>query len=351
MKISSASDVSIFESAWKMLEKGTDMTAFQTFDWNKLLLEEFFSSKSNTRFADIYLYSIQDGAKVILLAPIIVQKIGMRLLYGGRKKGIYLLGQNSYSDYLNFIYSEFSELAIEQIFTILKRDFKKSTIFIDFLRSDTCLNHYLSKIGKAPNKSSFAVYVDIMSSVEDFNKSLSKSVRQNLRTASNRMQKNNIDYKLEVFSRLQDHDLVIQLEKIYQERATEKNNKHNLDFKHFLFRKIRYLQKKQFTRTYNIITQSMLQMENSILIVVYLNNDIAGYVYGIRDNNAIRVMQNCFNSQYKFYSPMFKGVYDFISDECTNHKLSISQIDFTRGEEDYKYKLGGKKVELVHYTI
>ena len=93
----------------------------------------------------------------------------------------------------------------------------------------------------------------------------------------------------------------------------------------------------------------MQYMPNSCLIVVYLNSKVTGYLYGLRDGTIIRIMQNCFDEKYKFYSPMFRGTYDFIL-SCYE-TCDVTAIDFTRGNEEYKYKLGGIETKLYTYII
>ena len=92
-------------------------------------------------------------------------------------------------------------------------------------------------------------------------------------------------------------------------------------------------------------------MKNSVLVVVKLNNETVGYLYGLRDDKAIRIMQNCFKVQYAFYSPLFRGAYDFILNQIKNPQNGINQVDFTRGDEPYKIKLGGGQMPLHHYIL
>lgn len=100
----------------------------------------------------------------------------------------------------------------------------------------------------------------------------------------------------------------------------------------------------------NIVEASMQNMENSFAVIVKLQDEIVGYIYGLREKRGvIRILQNCVNEDYKFYSPMFRGIYDYISDNCGN--CDINDIDFTRGDEEYKYKLGGKEVKLYSFVI
>ena len=71
----------------------------------------------------------------------------------------------------------------------------------------------------------------------------------------------------------------------------------------------------------------------------------------MRDSDAVRIMHNCVKEEYSFYSPMFKRAYDFICEEINNKRYNVTQIDFTRGDENYKFQLGGEALFLNHYAI
>ncbi len=49
------------------------------------------------------------------------------------------------------------------------------------------------------------------------------------------------------------------------------------------------------------------------------------------------------------YSPVFRACYDFITKEAIENNLEW--LDFTSGDEDYKYKLNGKEMILYSYKI
>ena len=95
----------------------------------------------------------------------------------------------------------------------------------------------------------------------------------------------------------------------------------------------------------------MLNMRDSFTLLVELNDKIVGYIYGIKDNNnVVRIMQNCVDEDYKYYSPMFRGIYDYII-ESISKENGLKEIDFTRGDEEYKYKLGGRDTKLYDFEL
>ena len=95
----------------------------------------------------------------------------------------------------------------------------------------------------------------------------------------------------------------------------------------------------------------MISNASGVTVIAYLNGVPAGYMYGLRDADAVRIMHNCVKEEYKFYSPMFKGAYDFICEEINHKRYHVTQIDFTRGNETYKLQLGGQELILHNYAI
>ena len=343
--ITSVKEFETLASIWKELDSGEDMTAFQSYDWNRLLIEEFFSDLYNRLFAKVKIYIAVKRGKAIMILPVIVQKITLKILWWGRKKGSYILGEGSFSDYLNFVYLNFDEQALNEIVNKLPRP-----LSFNCIRCETDIAKYFDKMNGIIHTSP-SVFVELESCVEDYLAKLSKSVRQNLRTASNRINKAELTYNLCVFDGKLDVQLAKELICMHDIRAKTKNNKHDRKGLHWISRWIRNKYKEYQNRHYNIVYSSMISNASGVTIVPYINGAPVGYMYGMKDNKAIRIMHNCFKEEYKFYSPMFKGAFDFICEEMQSKKYKVKQIDFTSGNEIYKFQLGGKELLLNNYYI
>lgn len=343
--IMSIKDFEALEEAWKQLENGRGMTAFQTYEWNHLLIEEFFGLLYNRLFAEVKCYVVTEDQKAIAILPVIIQKRNAKLKWWGRKKGTYILGDGSWSDYLNFICNEPNAQAWELILNNLPRP-----LFFNSLRTDTEICQFLDDHGGVSVQRP-SVFVPLMSDAAEYLASLSKSVKQNLRTAANRMNKAGLVYELRIEDGKLDASLANELICMHDERARIKNLRQQKKDLHWVSRNIRTIYREYQNKQYNIIYHSMISNTSGVTVIVYLNGVPAGYLYGMRDCDAVRVMHNCFKEEYRFYSPMFKGSYDFICEEINTKKHNVTQIDFTRGSEDYKFQLGGKELLINNYSI
>lgn len=348
VEIKNVVDFKKIEHRWKIAESGVDMTVFQSYEWNKLLYLEWENYKYNNIGSRIEMFVIENES-VTMIFPALVQSYSSRLKAGlGRDAGVYLLGQESYSDYLNIIYNEFSKELFSELLLTIRNRYPGLKIHLFNVREDTNTYNYLIDRYQIVN-STVSVYIDIPKSDSEFNKTLSKHTKQNLRTALNRMNKDDMQYEWHTADCISDKEKLECLSQIHRRRMITKN----YDTSSLKRRVVSWinLQPLLYKEQYNNIVQnSMCTMNNSFVEVVELQGNIVGYIYGLKDKEGvIRILQNCIDEKYAFYSPMFRGIYDFIIEHCGSKELR--KLDFTRGDEEYKYKLGGKEIKLYDFII
>lgn len=348
IRINKVEDFNKLCSVWKKAEKGCEMTVFQSLDWNKLLFLEWEKSRYNKLFSYVEVYMIKTSTYKMLI-PVIVQVHSTNLKGGlGRKKGIYILGQGSYSDYLNIVYDNFSSSMFSMLIKNIREKYPRLRLHLFNIREDTALYDYLRENYESVGDT-ISVAVCIPNSIEEFNQSISKHTRQNLRTALNRMTKDSMQYEWIENSVINDERVLDELVRIHMKRMKTKNA-NDEDFIHKMMAHFRLKLVLCKEKNNNIVCESMKSMKNSFVVIVKLQGRVVGYIYGLKDKKGvIRIMQNCVDEDYKFYSPMFRGIYDYILSICGNKE--IKEIDFTRGDEEYKYKLGGIETKLYDYSL
>lgn len=349
IEINDSLDLEKLCDTWKKIEKSEDMTIFQSYNWNCLLFEEEKKKRLSNFYTKIVVVVVEANDETVGILPLIIQKHGNKTKWFGRNKGLYILGNGSWSDYLNVVYSDSFKIEyFKALIDYLKENYKGYTFYITDVREHTKFADYLSSSDASPSESEVAVQVEKMESKEEYEKSLSKHTRQNLRTAKNRMDKAEIKYEVKVLGMIDDDDLIQKLIEVHVARMAEKNMV-TTDLIHKISSHIRIRYRKKQEHRNNVVAESMKRMEESCLVIVYLNDDIAGYLYGLRDGSVIRIMQNCVLDEYKFYSPLFRGAYDFILDQYSDESIRV--VDFTRGDEQYKYNLGGVEIKLGSWDV
>lgn len=346
--ISNEDDLKSAIKSWTILENAPEMTVYQSYEWNRLLVKEWSGWNLHSLYSSCVVYMAYDGEDPIMIIPLIIQKISTKNKWFGAEKGIYLLGYGSYSDYQNVIYDTFNPDAFEELIKRIKGDYKGYTIFLTNIREDTSLAKFLISHGNEIYSERVAVSVKKRSSVEEYQADLSKQTKQNLRTALNRMNRDEVKFDPKVLGKIEDKSVIDELTRIHIDRLIIKTE-NNDDLAHRASSSIRNTMIKQREEKNNIIKYAMSELDNSFLLIVFIDEQIAGYLYGLREQNCIRVMQNCFDDQFKFYSPMFRASYDYIL--STYNDPNIEEVDFTRGNEDYKYRLGGTEIKLYEFRL
>ena len=159
--INNTHDLEQFREKWKEIEKGSDMTIFQSYDWNILLVEEEKKRKFSSYFSKIVVLSIYNSDCFVGLVPLIVQKHSNKTKWFGRKRGIYILGHASWSDYLNIIYSDdFASEHFNYIMNFIKQKYNGYTLYVTDIREETRFYEYLLRENAANYHTRVAVQVE-----------------------------------------------------------------------------------------------------------------------------------------------------------------------------------------------
>ena len=349
-KIENASQFLKCQQNWEKLETGKNMTVFQSYRWNQLLVEQWLSFTYNRLFSEIIIVEGRENGVVKIIAPLIIQKHSLGYKWLGRLRGIYFLGLESYSDYMNVIYDRIDESSFSQIILSIKEKYPTLPIYFNEVRESTEFCQWCIKQNPEVRKT-VSIAVPLPAGVDQYHAMLSKNTKQNLRTALNRMHKADLEYEIQVLHKISDDKLIEELDRMHIARVEQKDARLKMRLLRYVsnYLRGRYLAAKD--RKYSITKNSMKRIDESVIILSKLNGNIAGYMYGLKDRQEIRIMQNCFKDEYAFYSPMFRGAYDYIIETIRNDNSDITVVDFTRGDETYKYKLGGVERMLYHFTF
>lgn len=319
----------LIQEEWISLEVGEEMTLFQSYKWYQMLARQYVPTDTEY-FESIYALVKSDG-QPCMIAPLWIVKKSFRFV---NQKGIYLLGRNSFSDYLNFIYLYFDECAFDFLLNDLSRKYDMSLYVFENLRENTSLyRHILEKYEVRKNKDYPCVGLDLPSSVDDYHNMLSKNSRQNLRTANNRLKKNKKILKYDFDDKLTDPNRCIALR---ESKLVAKYARVPLyvKYKYRILNRLRY---------HFPIVIPILDYSESKVMTAY---DEEGYLraffnYGYDvSGTRVRVMAAGTDLDFAYYSPGMLLMYNFILKSIVDGK--IKEIDFTRGDEKYKFSLGGQ---------
>lgn len=333
---------------WTILEQGKDMTGFQQYAWYTIINEQY-KAKANFIPGKVVYVVAYENEKVRMIAPLIIVKTPSIMEKFYIESGAHILGKWGYTDYLNFIYDDFSEECFEKIVEFVRKTFRIEFFNIHQILPNTAIHDYLDK--RYPESVLFdgdCAKIPVRGSFEEYHKGLSKGVRQSLRTAQNRADKSGTDIHYEVHRQISEKDAQEFLD-IYYERQIAKNSgaaKGNLKTRTLAFAK--KLERRKGER-YNFIKNAMMKAENGFLLGCYSGKTKIGLCFGCEDNYAIRITAVGFRHDYARYSPCMLCIFNYIRDTYADGSIKI--FDLLKGTEQYKFSLGAERFSIRYYRI
>lgn len=330
------------KKAWKELESGDDMTVFQHYDWYKYVNALYEKEHAKKLFREWVYLLVVDNEQPIMIAPIQIIKAGAQYKNVGLARGAYFIGRQGYSDYLNFIYRDFSENAARSIFNYLKSERKLNRVCFEQLLENTDLYHFLVKEFNYTQSECYCASLELPETFEEYRKLLSKNTRQNIRTAINRQKRNELALTHEIVYQL-DPDMSDVLMKIREQRLAEKrkNSSTNASIKGRIYGKFRGLVVKLFSAEQDVINESC----NPWCFLVKDGDRIVSYFWGMRNDyrDEYYVILAGVDKDYTWYSPSLSHLYLFIQEQYESGDKKVKVLDFTRGGERYKEDMGASK--------
>ena len=168
--------------------------------------------------------------------------------------------------------------------------------------------------------------------------SLSSSVRQNIRTAYNRMRRDGVDYRLEVFDAAHpvSDEVWGKIMDLYFDRL----------FSQYKSEKIHsWFSKRRMRRRYYKLKHDTLSLHyllNSFIAVLWNGDRVMAFMNGLTtyDRTRVSIPRLAIDAGYRFYSPGYVLITEVIRYIAAHPTLK--ELDLSRGDERYKLDMGGQ---------
>lgn len=243
-------------------------------------------------------------------------------------------------DIVDFVYGDIDENTLKNALecVLIEVNLKgKTHVIIDWLPADSrtkkCLEQLIQdgfiecQFGEVPN---YRIPFSAFPSYDDYIGSLSKSVRQNIRTAYNRLNRDAHKLKLNICFGNDNKDRFPEKGlQLYLKGQKARYNHFGISY-WIHFKYIHYL-----SRTMN----ESYSFHASIMI----DDNMAAMMQGYYDENRreIQIPRLAIDSEYSFYSPGYLMICETI--KWLTKNTDIQALDLMRGGEKYKLDLGGQK--------
>ena len=297
---------------WQQLISNDDKRVYQSYDFNKLCYKYRKSSlsaikKRNTKCLFIVLV---DKNIPLCIAPLNIDTTPRRT--------VRLLGHGTNAAYLDFIYND------PQYAKIMYRYIAENFIGYEF--DFIFVPQYSPLIDEMDVCENFSNYSIGVTDYAEWFANLSKSTRQNIRTAYNRIQTDQHIYSLKEY-KATDCEFESQISicnDIYQKRR--------LDWG-IGATKIGKLKSVLFLK--RDVVYNFLRCKKGVLTILFIDDKVSAFFVGFEFDNGIYIPRLAIDTTYSRYSP---GVV-LINEYLKVHTNFI--FDLCRGDEGYKKQVGG----------
>lgn len=324
-------DLELLKPIWLQLQQGDEMTYYQTFDWYKMVVRML--PMDCNKFESGFALLMKDDAPKLIFPYWIIKKT-FRFI---NKPAIYFMGREGWSDYLNCVYNSIAIEDVKALFDDISQRFSCQKFIIEDLRESSTLYKVITKnyIVSSDIKAT-CVELTLPDNEEEYKHMLSKSSKQNIRTANNRLIKDGYTIRFT----FDDKTISIgECEKLRAIRMPKKMGNQSIAFriKSWIYNKLIF-SFPQYLPFY--------EDTNSHVMTAFIDKELVAFFnYGIDvRHRRINVMSAGTSEKYGWYSPGILLMFAYIQERINCKDMDI--VDFTRGNEKYKYSLGGHE----HYN-
>ena len=318
------------KESWKELYSSSAVcTPFQSYEANEGYYKVYNFKGARRKYRPIFAYHTNGEKKCII--PLLVHK---------KEKLLRNFSSFGSMDYYNVIASDYDAVYIRVLKDIMEYFLDYKVIFENII--DNSMLHEILLDCNQEKEICVHIALDKFASFDEYYKALSKHQRQNIRTAYNKTLRDYKEIRLEVYSRTNPmpREIRYQCTKMYDERYAYKffRSKNRLSiFARTIIHKLQ--------DSLNNIIESA---EHNQTFVLYYNHFPVAFMSGFFDRrkSIFYVPRLTCAINYLSYDPGIILVFETIK---ALKKDEVACLDLTRGDEPYKYAMGGE--EHYNYAI
>lgn len=327
------------KNVWKELEKtGGDMcSVYQSYWVNSVVKRRMLIYNIQRKCSVRYLQLIEDG-KTRMILPV-CKTCGSNRYHS--------VGQFNGYQVFDFVYSkEMTPEKMEQYLSFVLRSLKiehlslrnvpRESVLLDCMTGQkNWLEDYEVAVQSSDN-----VCIDSKLDYDLWYGNLSKSMRQNVRTAYNRMNTDNVSMDFEISRGGRVRTAVLnEIIGLYCKRHATRYNVETSPLK------------KLYLRYLDFSTACMRYYHDRFYAVVYMNGKLAAFMSGLveKGGSSIIIPRLSIEDAFSKYSPGVVLINETIRKMASD--LGIRYLDLSKGTEQYKLSMGGHLYQTYHIDL
>lgn len=291
-------------------------------------------------------YLVRDKGKPCLIAPLCRKSNGT----------FEIMGNKNGCEYCDLIYAEGAEL--RRYVGKLLEYLNSSISFVRVKEESLLYKTFVDESNMKPIGDDKCTNIFLPNSYEEYYKGLSSSMRQNLRTAFNRLKREGHDVRVRVItpegkcvSWGYDEMEAVQQDSVTYHVAQETETTATEDFDQMLalyyqrhaerYGENTSKMKMWYVKHLNFVTKSLQKLHSAMNVMLYIDNELAAFMGGFSNqgDGGYVVPRLSIQGTYGFYSPGMLLVNEtarYLIDRTDKRNLDLSL-----GTESYKVKMGG----------
>lgn len=302
------------KSTWKMICASNDqIKPIQYYDYYRLLQKAFYSSHLLSRWRILY-YCVSDGVDACIVPLVINDK----------KKMVRGLSNFRRLDYEDVISSTSDLRFVYQCVRMVFEKYKDYSIHIEYVNEDSFLfRMFYSKMSCCEQ----CVSIDLKDDYGCYFAGVSKHQRQNIRTAYNRVMKEEFNIQIQCFD--ENHRIP---KRVWKQCLQIYERRHAIEGTRL---------KKWIERQKNAYTHILNSVEGWRIFVLFHDETPISYMAGLYSERqkCYYVPRLCINIDYSQYSP---GIVLIIETIQILIGQGVRSLDLMNGGEPYKIAMGGR---------
>jgi len=306
---------------------------YSSWEYNEQIYK-YMKVKPSSMFQKNYFLVYEEEKKPLVLFPLYL-----------KKNKLCLFGENiSGAGHLDLLYDEsITTKQFENAFAELKSMFPGKTLELRMINERSKLFKFLKGMAETGAGAVFqvkaeeervCVKIPFPDDYAEYEKGFNSHARNNLHRAYKKVHNNELDMSLQVIQGpFTDKALLSDAMKIYTRRESERKNR-RMDF-------IPYIKHRYFSA----LLWAMETLASHYTFCFFLNNKLVAFMTGFATNyNEIVFPYLAIDSTFASYAPGKLMIAESI--KYLQEHSSIRVLDLSRGDEKYKFEMGGVR----HYN-
>lgn len=313
----------------------SNLTPFQDFFYCKCMMKYYKTHLLAKMKIPVFVRVFDAESKELLLIAPLVKFV---------KKGFYgMYGDVRGCGMTNFIYRD--SMTVAQMEECVKAilSFCKGKLNVARLDENSIVNAAVLNLFPKLEVTDFSmVGIGFPDNYDDYFAALSQNTRQNIHKIFNRLRRDEVDWQANVYMPTSSNPNYDDCLNTFIARQSECYNHGVMGIESLSRFKFRHMVHD---------TKSLRDSENSFCASVTINGKVAATMFGLVNLDGTRVVvpRVAIDPAFKFYSPGLLLVSETIKWMIEN--TNIRYLDLTRGEERYKYTMGGVKYFTKYFKL